>query len=80
MQKRVDPALAEALAAHRGDEGARSAGDPVAHIGGYLGAGENAGDRFGLVEPAPVADRSAQRRCLWRRGGEHRLHARLPLG
>jgi hypothetical protein len=74
VQKGVDPAFAEALAADGGDEGTRSVGDPVAHVGGYLAGGEDVHHRFGLVEPAPLVDRGAQWLHLRRHGSEHDVH------
>ena len=62
VQKRVDAALAEPLAAHRDDEAAGALGDPVAHFGRDLGRGEDPRHRLGLVDPGAVADRGAQRR------------------
>src|SRR2546423_660671 len=56
MEKRIDAALAQAFAAKRGDERARSVRDPVAHVGRDLGSCEDAGDRLALVDPATDPD------------------------
>ncbi len=74
LQKGVEPAPAEALAADRHDQPARGRGDPVARIRGDLGGGEDACIGLGLVEAMRVADRRPQRRLRRRRAREHQLH------
>ena len=45
VQKGVDAAFAEALAAHRGDEGAGGRGDAVARFGRKFGLRQDIGDK-----------------------------------
>ncbi len=80
MQKSVDAALAEPLAADGGDKAARPFGDAVLQVCRDLGRGEDARRRSGLVDPAAVAQCGARRCCRRRRGSEHHIHAQHTLG
>ena len=75
VQKRVDPAFAEAFAPHRGDERARPVGDAVAHLWRKHGRSQNARRRFAFVDPAAGADCRTQRRRRRERCRSDNLHA-----
>ena len=67
VQKRVEPALAEPLAAHRLDQPLGGRGDPAARRLRDLGGGEDGRRRCRLVLPMGVADRGLHRRFERRR-------------
>ncbi len=62
VQKRVEAALAEALAADRVDEAAGGRSDAIARLGRNLGGGEDNRNSRALVLLLGIANRRAQRR------------------
>ncbi len=76
VQKRIDAAFADPVAADGGDEVARTLGNMAAGVGWDFGGGENARHRLGLVGPGAVADCRAQRRGRRQRAGKHDVHKR----
>jgi hypothetical protein len=61
VQKGVEPAFAEPLAAHRLDQPPGGRGYPVSRLGRNVRNGENGHHRCRLVLPMGAADPGAQR-------------------
>src|SRR5215469_10067667 len=74
VEKCVDTALAQTLAADGGDKTTRPLGDAIPRIGRDLGGGKDARHGFSLVLPAAGTDRRAKRPCPGWRRGEHDVH------
>src|SRR5260370_40988139 len=79
MEKCIDAAFTDALAANIADERACPVGDSVPHIRRDLRRCEDAANRHGFVNPATVADSGTQGWRGRKGGGYNEFHAGPPV-